>query len=147
MALYTTDLCTGGTAAGFTNDNASAVDNNTATFAYATSLADTWYYQFATAKRIEKVRVYLGADETDRPNAYKIQGSQNGSDWTDLKSGNMANAEGWQDFTFTNPIKYLYVGIYVSTNRGGGWTRIYEVEMMEVIYTKNFPGVSDIKIF
>lgn len=70
------------------------------------------------------------------PNSFKLQGSNNDSDWTDIYSGNTTSSETWKEFTFSNSTAYRYYRLYYN---GSGYTvssaSIYKIEMMETVGT------------
>lgn len=139
MATYgTTDRCTGGTAFGTTYDTtntwAKAFDDNESTYFYGSTSPATIGYQFATAWKISKV-MFKSSETNDNPNAFTIQGSNNGTDYTTLYTGNGSGGTGFQTFTFTNRIPYLYIKMVVTTIQAAGtYCRVNEMQMYEGIY-------------
>ena len=65
-------------------------------------------------------------------NAFKIQGSNNDSDWTDIYSDNCVNAQGWNEFTFTNTTAYRYYKLLCVSGYNATNLAIFEVEYMTV---------------
>jgi Viral BACON domain len=55
----------------------------------------------------------------DRILGAKIQGSNNGSSWTDIYTFNQNAAGGWEDFTFTNTVAYTSVRFQAGPNGYG----------------------------
>ena len=96
-----------------------------------------WKYDLGNGvtKIVTKVRIYpyRSAGENVRLKDFKIQGSNNDSDWTDIHTGQQTNDLGWQDYTFANENAYRYNRIYVTTtwDVGNAGCGIYEIEMME----------------
>lgn len=143
---YTSDLLTGGTPSvdseypGGGYDASKACDDNVGGTLWQTDDAvfpHWWKYDFGVGvtKIITKLRTkpYYTAD-SGMLKDFTLQGSNNDSDWTDIYSGQVANADDWDDFTFTNITAYRYYRIYITTtwnatypNYAGAW----EFEMME----------------
>ena len=93
---------------------------------------------FNTPTTIDKVRIYVG-NTTYTVNAYEIQGSDDGSAWTTVASGNFANTTGWKEASF-EPAAYQYwrlitVSMY-STSR---WY-VYELEFCKTRNVYDVPG-------
>jgi hypothetical protein len=63
---------------------------------------------------------YLGRQSgaNGRINAYRIEVSENGSDWTQVAAGSFANNGDWQTQTFTET-KTRYVRLVATSNHGG----------------------------
>jgi hypothetical protein len=157
MAIYgITDRCTGGTISahsenGTNYDHLAFDDNNSTRWEglAGASLPGYIRYQFASGVywTISKLvyRRYTGI--TNGINAYQIQGSNNGSSWTTLKSGNFANSDGDQTLTFTNTIPYNYIQIYITSSYDGSLVSAEEISMYEGIYTKQAAIGSNPMIF
>jgi hypothetical protein len=66
---------------------------------------------------------------------YKLQGSNDNSNWTDLMSSTHANNEDVAEHTFSNNTGYRYYRFYVSSSymtwQGYKYASIYELELME----------------
>ncbi len=103
-----------------------AFDGDIATYWRPSTAAVPQYIgkDFGVAKTIGKARVYLNTSYM--PNAYKIQGSDNGADYTDVTSGNFIQATGWVDITFT-AATFRYWRLYISS-LSDSTMRIYELE-------------------
>jgi len=143
MAEYgVTDRLTGGTPsadsvnAGYVAAN--ACDNNATTY-WQSALAACphwWKYDFGAGVtwKISKVTI-KGYGSSLSINAFKVQGSNNDSNWDDLHSDNCANNSDVQTFTFTNRTPYRYFRIYISSSYdAGGSVAEYEFEAFEGIY-------------
>lgn len=71
---------------------------------------------------VNKVRLLYRTADLQRLNGAKIQGSNNGADWTDIYTINV-NATGlWQEFSFPNTMTYQHVR-FVSSPTGLGELR------------------------
>lgn len=105
---------------------AKAFDEDTSDY-WRPSTADVPQYigkDFGSAITIGKIRVYLNASYS--PNAYKIQGSDNGVDYNDVHSGNFVNITGWAEVTFA-AATYRYWRLYI-TSITGSYMYIKEFE-------------------
>jgi len=70
---------------------------------------------------------------------FKIQGSNNDSDWTDLYTGTHANDGRKEAYTISSPASYRYYRIYITTNyAGGNQAFIVEAELLATA-----PGTED----
>jgi hypothetical protein len=78
-------------------------------------------------KIITKARIISEIqDHTTRLKDYKIQGSNNNSDWTDLATVVYPNERVWQYVNFVNTTAYRYYRLYCMSN--------YNVEITNTIY-------------
>ena len=75
------------------------------------------------------------AEEEQQLKAFKLQGSNNDSDWTDLVSNEAENTGLWQEWEFANQVGYRYYRIRVTTTweEYPNTVSIWEIELMEVI--------------
>lgn len=88
-----------------------------------------------TTRKVRKLRIYITYGLLKN---FIFQGS-NGSGFTDIYTGLLNNANGWQEFEFANDTSYRYYRIYCIDNyTGEAFGAIYEVELMEVTSTN--PG-------
>jgi hypothetical protein len=114
--------------------------------AFNRSTSDYWRSNSTTApqwvgvdlystKKIGRMKVYLSSNP---PNAFVLQGSNDGTTYSDVYSGNFANTTGWQTFDFT-PADYRYWRVYCTSLHS---TRlyIYEVELYESVLKGNTGG-------
>lgn len=88
------------------------------------------YYHWVTKDFGASVPVYkmrFLTRSTYGPNAFKLQGSDNNTDWTDVYTGNFANSDSWQAFTFTQAT-FRYWRIYMTSGYYGNYCYVYEVE-------------------
>lgn len=75
---------------------------------------DTWIqYKFDKAVKISKASIYdrLSLGSTIKK-SYKIQGSNNGTNWTDLASIMVQIGQTWEDVSFSNANSYIYYRAY-----------------------------------
>lgn len=86
-------------------------------------------------KKIGRLRVYLSSYP---PNAFILQGSNDGANYNDVYSGNFVNATGWQVFDFTYA-EYRYWRVYY-TSIHSSRCYIYEVELYEAVLKGNQSG-------
>lgn len=139
---YSADICSGGTASADSILNSSytganAFDNNTSTQWVTSDVPRPHWLKYdlgaGVVKIVQKLRLWNPADgghSTCR--AFKLQGSNNDSDWVDVYSGECADAvDQWQDFTFINTVAYRYYRVYITTSYvAGNYGRMGEVEML-----------------
>jgi F5/8 type C domain. len=121
-----------------TNYNyAKAFDRSISTYWWASSTtAPQWVgVNFGSVKKIARLKVYLNGNV---PNAFILQGSNDGTTYTDIYSGNFANSVGWQTFDFT-PADFQYWRIYC-TSKYSTYFIIYEIELYEAVLKGNQNG-------
>ena len=92
---------------------------------------------FNTPTTIDKIRLYVG-NSTYTVNGYEIQGSDDGSAWTTVATGNFSNAIGWNEATF-EPTSYQYWRLITTSMYNTGRWYVYELEFCE---TRNVYDVS-----
>lgn len=104
------------------------VDGSTSTM-WQTRLAMPQYATFTLyeAFAVTKIRVYNSSSY--RINGITFQGSNDGTTFTDLTTGNCTNATGWNEFTFTNETAYMYYRLVVTSQYTAGRLYAYEFEM------------------
>ncbi len=150
MATYgTTDRLTGGTPTGTSGGTiANAVDNNVSTY-WAPTGAVPIYFKYDCGVGVNwafsKLRAYNYLDQGI--NAFNVTLSNDDSNWTTVYSGNMANNENWQDFTWTNRTKYRYININITSDYYPGSLAVYEFEAFEGIYPAGGLGIGNPYIF
>lgn len=133
------DVLTGGTASADSIYNATqsadkACDNNDGTWwnsATTGSYPRWWKYDLGAgvAKVVNKLatKAYSGINF----NAFKFQGSNNNSDWTDIYSGNGENNTNLQTFVFPNTTAYRYYRLYMTSGYTSPQIALYEISMYE----------------
>ena len=136
------DQCAGGTPSadsefGAGYEATKAFDDNLGTSWVTTSTAcPHWIrYQFGSGKVIIQYSIYPRTGYLDySPKDFKLQGSNNGSSWTDIDS--RTGITDWvagvrKYFACTNSVSYTYYQIYITAVNGGasGLANITEVEM------------------
>lgn len=133
---YTSDICVGGTA------SASSVsdDNRYAHLAFDDSLGESnrWASQITSPPHWIKYDLGAGNEKIARqfrvypqsayPKDFKFQGSNNNSDWDDLHTGQVAQSQTWQTFSFSNTTAYRYYRMYITT-QWGTRVSIFEIEI------------------
>ena len=137
---YGSDLCTGGTASasseysGTYSADKACDDNATTYWASGNGLGhnQTWQYDLGdgNAKTIAKLTVQNVGDYGI--NAFMFSGSNNGSSWTELYSGNASNNEDVQEFAFSNQTAYRYYKIYETSGYNGGFCAIREIQFLAI---------------
>ena len=74
---------------------------------------DTWIqYKFDTAVKISKASIYDRTSKAGFKKFYKIQGSNDGTNWTDLASIMVQTEQTWEDVSFGNNTSYIYYRAY-----------------------------------
>jgi len=149
--VYGSDILTGGTASasseyGGTYSVDYACDNNETTRWSTTETAcpHWWKYDLGAevTKIVQKVRIKTYDGQVKD---FKLQGSNNDSDWDDLHTGQHADDSNWEDYVFSNSTAYRYYRIYITTsfNLLWGTASIFETEMMEVTSDGNLQCYSE----
>lgn len=142
MADYTTDLCTDYskiTASSFTTSYtpSKAIDNDisNASAWYTDQALPAWIkYEFDTPKKIVKYTM-LGTWQ-ESPKNWKLQGSNDNVNWTDVHTVSNANVYTKKEYTFINNNSYTYYRFYITGTVGAS---IHEIEMMEEISPISVP--------
>src|SRR5574343_213796 len=146
-STYSSNIISGGSASASSEYNieylaACAVDGNDAT-RWSGNNTDPfpywWQYDLGsgTQKKVNKLRIltYTWTTYTFLKD-FILKGSNNGTDWTDIYTGQAANVSDgtWQTFTFVNTNSYRYYRIHITSTyygEGGNYVTFYEVQMME----------------
>jgi len=141
---FSVDVLVSGTESADTEDGAhtadKAIDGNTATYWASTDSAfpHWWKYDLGAAvtKTVCKLRLKVPYSSGAFLKDFKLQGSNNDSDWTDILDTEFPDdsTEAWHDFHFTNATAYRYYRIIAATANwvaGNNSIQIYEIEMME----------------
>ena len=140
---FGTDFLSGGTATADSqwdvNYAASyAFDNNEATRWSSTNSAFPHWVKYdlgtAITKTARKLRLKsFGSGVNCQLKDFKLQGSNNDADWTDILTAVGSNTDAWQEWAFANSVAYRYYRIYVTSSyyTGGNQVSIWEIELME----------------
>jgi hypothetical protein len=140
--IYGSDVLAGGTASADEEDYGAAslgCDNNEATaWGAITSVVPHWWkYDLGVGvtKTVRKLRIKSFIDANNAGvKDFTFQGSNNDSTWTDIYTGQHANNNSWEDYTFSNSIAYRYYKIYITSSWRTSYPNqviFYETEMME----------------
>ena len=102
------------------------IDGNVSTYWQGSIGAETWWkiYGGGTPFQIDTLtmKFYPGYGL----NAFKIQGSDDDSTWTDVYSGSAANNSDVQTFSFPISQYYKYFRVLRVSSYDGGWVLVYE---------------------
>jgi phage-related protein len=138
------DLCVGGTPLADSEYNSNyiasyAFDNVAANYWLSTNTAlPHWIqYRLPAAKTVYAYSIRVqGTYPNYDPKDFKLQGSNNGSSWSDLNSQTGITWTGAERkyFGVASPASYEYYRIYVTANASGNYTGIEEVELFEYDY-------------
>jgi len=143
---YSVDRCTGGTpsasdifGAGYEADK--AFDNSTSTRWSETgdSFPEWIKYDFGVGvtPNLAKLRVYPFEDPGDnmvRLKDFKVQYSDNDSDWFDAGTFQCANSgEQWYEFEWSSVGGHRYWRLYITTTWDGSSSSLFEIELMECL--------------
>lgn len=94
-----------------------------------------WKYDFGAGvtKIVTKLRIKpFWNGRCSEVKNFKLQGSNNDIDWTDIYAGQHGNNDNWEDFIFANDAGYRYYRVYLINNwEGSNYGCIWEIEMME----------------
>ena len=118
-----------------------ALDKNTSSYWYIYSQAVPHYLQYdfgvGVTKKITKYTILPFSGSQYFPVSFKLQGSNNGSDWSDLDTQTDLTT-GWETdvrrvFTFSNSTSYRYYKLLISAVEAVGSPQVIikEFEMME----------------
>jgi|GEM_PF-1548179 len=159
-----TDLTTGKTATADSENGTEtadkAIDNNTGTFwTSATSGSPPRWLKVDLGSGGEKIAGKYSitsrktGDNNGVPTSWKLQGSNDNSNWTDLHT---VSGESWADdgpktYSFTtNSTSYRYYRLYITATTGGVYVQIKEFELFEFVppnfdFSKVRDDLNDIK--
>ena len=104
-----------------------AFDGSTSTYWYIRTTGDQWIQiELPEPRFTNGFQWYIGSAQ--RPNAFKVQGSDDGENWTDIYADTSANTTGWKEFnwTATGPYKFYR---WTVTSRHSSYIYIYEIEL------------------
>ena len=88
----------------YTPDN--CMDGSTSTYWRVGTTGSWWKITLTKPAIVRGFRYYSGA--AYRLRAYVFEGSNDGTNWTELWSGENPNETGWQEISFENETAYLY---------------------------------------
>lgn len=88
-----------------------------------------------TARKLRMKPFKYDAESDQHLKAFKLQGSNDDAEWTDLLSAEAENTGLWQEWEFENSTGYRYYRVYVTTTWEGAWrtVSIHEIEIFELI--------------
>jgi uncharacterized protein YjdB len=110
-----------------TNVPSRAFDDSISTFWETRATGTQWIQcELREAQVVKKFRLYSGA--SNRIRAYNLQASNDTVTWTELWTGENANATAWNEYTFTNTTAYKYYRWEI-TSRWSTNIYIYELEL------------------
>jgi hypothetical protein len=126
-------------------DSWKAMDGTNATHYCWYSASNNTYphwlqYQFPSGKIITSYSITSHwSDERDGPRTWKLQGSNNGSIWTDLdtQSAQSFGSDIKKTFSFINLNSYTYYRLYIIEGEHGQYVSIGELELMESAGTQS----------
>jgi len=134
------DFCTGGVASASSEyagyPASKAFDNDESTRWSSTSVAAPHWIKYdlgvGITKIINRITFLPFASGGSPIKNFKVQGSNNDSDWDDLLSTIAPNVTGWQSYSITNSTAYRYYRLWMTdTYRGDNWCSIFEIKMAE----------------
>ncbi len=139
-AGYGSDFLTGGTASAsseWPGDGyvaAYAFDNNEATRWSSNAVAKPHWVKYDLGVGVTKTarKLRLKPFGTQVAN-FKLQGSNNDSDWDDIISKTCNGSSNWQEWTFANATAYRYYRILVTSGDAALQSSIWEIELMEAL--------------
>ena len=141
---YDSDFLTGGTptASSAVNPASNAVDNDEETYWYTNhtdGFPGWWKYDLGvgitkTARKL-RIRNLFWTGSVVAWKDFKLYGSNNDSDWTEIISETAVSDANWQEWTFVNATAYRYYKLENSSSYYAPWpySSLAEVEMMEAI--------------
>lgn len=103
-----------------------AFDGSTSSMWYTRTSGEQWI-QVSTVRpiRLGGFRWYLGSNY--RPKDFKVQGSDDGVNWTDLFTGTSDDTQGWKEYYWQYADAYLYHR-WTITTRFSSYLYLYEIE-------------------
>jgi len=139
---YGSDILSGGTPSAdlyySTRTPDKACDNNLTTYwqVYNQGVCPHWW-KYDLGEGVTKVarRVTIKNHAIAGINEFKVQGSNNDSDWDDLYTGNCNDNADVQTFNFTNTTAYRYYRIYITSSYTAQNLAVYEFEIMEADFS------------
>lgn len=113
---YTSDFLTGGSITSDLISPGNLNDNNNSTYCYDPSHGTKyWIYDLGSGVTKKARRIALLSKQVDATSYgikdFVLYGSNNGYDWTTLRSGQQLNNGDWQYYDFANAVYYRYYKI------------------------------------
>ena len=107
-------------------------DGSTTTYWQTSNFTECWIkVAYEEAKVVSGFRWYIG-NTSYCPTGMQFQGSNNGTDWTDIGSALAGTATtGWQEYSIENTTAYLYYRINITAHNSTSYLMIYELQMRE----------------
>ena len=116
-----------------------AIDGSTSSYWRCNSPTGAYITLMLSApEAITKVRLYIG-NTSYRASKWKLSGSNDGSAFEDIYTGTIANATGWQEFSFENSAAYQYIRWTCVSGASTSRLYLYEIELFQTLvfeYTK-----------
>ena len=140
LAVYGSNFITGGTPSA---DNEyddgyrapQACDGNTGTYWSSGNypFPHWWKYDLGVGVTKTARKLVLNLVNKTHLKNFKLQGSNNDSDWNDIYTGIHNNTDTEQTFTFENSTAYRYYRLYSTDNwDSNNWTSISEIYLYEI---------------
>lgn len=126
-----------------------SIDDNSSNF-WQSDTTDTlpqWiWYEFGQENKktiVEYTLEIVNSDANSKPTDWKLQGSNDGSNWDDLDTvtGETWSGDGPKTYTVSNSTDYAYYRLYITGTSGGTYVKIREWELKDSI------GGSDLMTF
>jgi len=136
--IYDSNFLTGGTATADEYYDAStapskAFDGSMSTYWQVYPTTGTHWIKYDLGAGVTKIASKMTTQSTyNQLNAFTIQGSTDNTNWDLLYSGNGANNDTLQTFTFSNSKAHRYYLITITSQYTSGNLNVYEIQMMEL---------------
>ena len=95
--------------------------------------------QFTSAEKVEKIRVYFSDTYYG---TFKLEGSNDDSNWTIIKDNLEWDYNQWNEVEFTNNNSYTYYRFYCTAYDGSHWLKIMEWELYKASSTEVLSDIS-----
>lgn len=116
-----------------------AIDGSTSSYWRCNSPTGAYITLMLSAPAaITRVRLYIG-NTSYRASEWKLSGSNDGTVFEDIYTGTIANATGWQEFSFENSAAYQYIRWTCVSGASTSRLYLYEIELFATLvfeYTK-----------
>ncbi|GAJ16231.1 unnamed protein product, partial [marine sediment metagenome] len=134
---YSPDFCEGGTASADSEYSATysadkAFDNLVATYWVSTDTAAPHWIKYDLGDGVTKTARKLRLKPTYVKD-FKLQGSNDDSEWDDILTAQAADNENWQEWEFANATAYRYYRLYITSSwcTDPDYAIVYEIELQE----------------